>query len=337
MATTVFNKTALANGTSTLIVRSDALNQSTDLVQAGVVFNDAIRVSLGLFNLSGSGNQNPFLGSYITDLHAVQNDIGAMLAAPHTVTVGGKAFTLNTADTAVLQEVDVQLTQLLTAAAQTTNAGTQTAADQTLHALQSEILQEINGDSHLLIALNNVPFLSNTGAVDVAFQNLPAGADDPATLAEATAGLSFNPNAPLATIGAVFNAANDLALGGINGANLNEITIDLTAVENGLTHVLNSPALLAQIEKGETANAAALTTIHLQTVETQVALQIAKYDGMAAGGQAEGLRGTQDNILDIIDIVQNDTNLNLASGGNGAAGQTGGFAEDPGALTGTIT
>jgi hypothetical protein len=37
MATTLFNKTALANGTSNLIVRSDALHQSTDLVQAGVV------------------------------------------------------------------------------------------------------------------------------------------------------------------------------------------------------------------------------------------------------------------------------------------------------------
>lgn len=58
MATNLFNKTALANGTSNLIVRADALNQSTDLVQAGVVFNDAVRASLGLFNTSGSGNQN---------------------------------------------------------------------------------------------------------------------------------------------------------------------------------------------------------------------------------------------------------------------------------------
>ncbi|MBV8575533.1 MAG: hypothetical protein JOZ58_10935, partial [Acetobacteraceae bacterium] len=48
MATTLFNKTALANGTSHLTVRADALNQSTDLVQAGVVFNDAVRISSGL-------------------------------------------------------------------------------------------------------------------------------------------------------------------------------------------------------------------------------------------------------------------------------------------------
>src|SRR5258706_14791944 len=96
MATTVFNKTALANGTSTLNVRADALSQSSDLVQAGVVFNDAVRASLGLFNLSGSGNSNPFLGSYTTDIHAVQNDIAAMLATPGGVTLAGQAFTPNT-------------------------------------------------------------------------------------------------------------------------------------------------------------------------------------------------------------------------------------------------
>ena len=55
MATTLFNKTALANGTSNLNVRADALNPSTDLVQAGVVFNDAARISTGLFNLANSG------------------------------------------------------------------------------------------------------------------------------------------------------------------------------------------------------------------------------------------------------------------------------------------
>src|ERR1700681_4049919 len=180
MATTVFNKTALANGTSTLNVRADALNQSSDLVQAGVVFNDAIRASLGLFNLTGSGNSNPFLGSYTTDIHAVQNDIAAMLATPGGVTLGGQAFTLNTTDTAVLTNIQGQLGTLLTAAPQTTNAATLAAADQTLHAVQNEILQEINNDPHIAAALNNVPFLAKTSAHDVAFQNVPAGGGAPA-------------------------------------------------------------------------------------------------------------------------------------------------------------
>jgi hypothetical protein len=331
MATTVFNKTALANGTSTLNVRADALNQSSDLVQAGVVFNDAIRASLGLFNLSGSGNANPFLGSYTTDIHAVQNDIAAMLATPAGVTLGGQAFTLNTTDTAVLTNIEGQLGTLLAAAPQTTNAATLTAADQTLHAVQTEILQEINNDPHIAAALNNVTFLANTGALDVAFQNTPAGADDPAALAAATAGNS------LKAVGEVFNAAAAVAAGGISTANLGEITNDFTAVQQGLTKILGNATMLAQIEAGETANAAALTTVHLQTVLNQINLQLNKYDVAETTGSATALRGTADNVLDIIDIVQGDANLNVAAGGNGAAGHAGGFAEMPGGLTGTVT
>ena len=126
-ATTLFNKTALANGTSNLTVRADALNLSEDLVQAGVVFNDAVRISSGLFNLSGSGNQTPFLTSYTADIHAVENDIAAMLATPGNVTLGGQAFKLSTTDTANLTNIEGQLGTLLTAAAQTTNAATMTA------------------------------------------------------------------------------------------------------------------------------------------------------------------------------------------------------------------
>ena len=331
MATTLFNKTALMNGTSNLNNRADALNQSSDLVQAGVVFNDAVRVSLGLFNLSGSGNQNPFLGSYTTDIHAVQNDIAAILATPGNTTLGGAAFALNTTDTAVLTTIQAQLGTLLTAAAQTTNAATLSAADQTLHAVQGQILQEINNDPHLAAALNQVTFMSTTGANDVAFQNLPAGADDPGSLAAATAGQSLH------AVGSVFNAAVVAASGGINAANLGEITNDFTAVQQGLTNILNNATQLAKIEAGENATQMATTTIHLQTMLNQVNLQLNKYDGMEAAGNATGLRGTADNLLDIIDIAQNDAAINVASGGNGNAGHIGGFAEDPGGLKGTVT
>jgi hypothetical protein len=328
---TNFNATALANGTSNLTVRTNALNQSTDLVQAGVVFNDAVRASEGLFNTSGSGNQNSFLSSFTTDIHAVQNDIAAILATPADTTLGGVAFALNATDTAVLTNVEAQLSTLLTAAAQTTNATTSSAAQQTIHALESQILQEINNDAHLSAALNNVTYTATTGATDVAFQNLPAGADDAASLAAATAGTS------LKAVGEVFNAAFDAAAGGINANNIGEITTDLTAVQNGLTAILNNATMLAQIESGETANAAATTTLHLQTVLNQITLQLNKYDAAATTGNTAAIRGTADNLLDIIDIVQNDTALNVAAGGTGTAGHTGGFSEDAGGLTGTVT
>ena len=244
-ANNLFNPTALMNGTSNLLVRDSAINQSTDLVQAGVVYNDAVRFSQGLWSKTGSGNQNPTLGSYMTDLHAVQNDIAATLATPGNVTLGGQTFTLNTTDTAVLTNIQSQLGALLTAAGQTTNAATLSAADQTLHAGQSEILQAINNDPHIAAALNNVTFMANTGANDVAFQNVPAGADDPAALAAATAGTS------LQVVGEVFNAATVAAAGGINAANLGEITNDFTAVQQGVTNILNNATLLAQIEKAK--------------------------------------------------------------------------------------
>ncbi|MGJ4969899.1 MULTISPECIES: hypothetical protein [unclassified Bradyrhizobium] len=331
MANNTFNPTALANGTSNLLVRASALKMSTDLVQAGVVFNDAVRASLGLFTQAGSGNSNPFLGSYTTDLHAVQNDIAAMLANPGQVTLGGQAFTLNATDTAVLTNVQAQISTLLTAAPQTTNAATITAADQTLHAVQQEILQEINGDAHLSGALNKVNFLANTGGQDVGFQNTPAGADDAATLAAATAGNT------LKDVGLVFNKVVDLASGGISTANLQEVTNDLTAISQGLTKILNNKTQLAQIENGETANAAALTTIHLQTVLGQINLELNQYAKAETTGNQAALRGTADNLLDSIDIIQNDANLNKAAGGNGMPGHAGGFAEDPGGLTGTVT
>src|SRR5689334_14661014 len=327
-----FTPTALANGTSNLLVRASAINQTTDLLQAGVVFNDAVRASLGLFSTpANSGNSNPFLGSYTTDVHAVQNDIAAMLANPGNVTINGNAFALNATDTQVLTTVQTQLTAILNAAPQTTNAATLAAADQIIHTNEMQILQEINGDAHLANALAKVPFLANTGATDVAFQNLPVGADDAATLANATNGTS------LKAVGSVFNAAADLALGGINANNLTQIQTDFTAVHNGLMAILNSPSKLAAIEKGETAVAAQTTTLHLQTVADQIMLQINKYDPNEVNANPTALRGTADNILDIIDIVQNDANLNMAAGGNGMPGHVGGFAEMPGGLTGTVT
>jgi len=326
-----FVPTALANGTSNLLVRGSAINQSSDLLQAGVVFNDAVRLSTGLFSTpQNSGNQIPFLGEFTTDIHAVQNDIAAMLAAPGTVTINGNAFKLNATDTAVLTNIQGQLTTILHAAPQTTNPGTLTVGDQTIHNVEAQILQEIQSDPHLSGALNQVTFMATTGANDVAFQGLPAGNDSAANLTAATAGTS------LKIIGEVFNAGADLALGGISANNLNQITADFTAVQQGLTNLLNNATLLGKIEAGETANAAALTTIHLQTMLGQIGLQLNKYDAAELNATGTALRGTADNLLDIIDIAQNDAALNLAAGGTGNAGHIGGFAEMPGGLSGSV-
>jgi hypothetical protein len=309
-------------------MRTSALAQSVDLVQAGVVFNDATRLlEGGLWSTpADNNNQQAYLGMYTTDLHAVSNDIAAILANPGQTTVGGAAYTLTPTDTATLTEIQGQLQTLITEAPQSVGNA---SAEQTLHAVQAQILNEVAADPTLAAAIDQVQYASGTGANNVGFEPLPAGADDPATVAAATA-----QGATLATIGQVYNAAADLAVGGINSTNLTEFNNDMKTVATGVSNILNNPTELAQIEAGESAAQAALTTIHLDTVLNQVDLQINKFDPLYATDPNIAARSTNDNTLDIIDIVQNDANLNTAAGGNGNPGTVGGFAEFPAYLNG---
>jgi hypothetical protein len=321
--------------TNPTLVRADALNLTTDLAQAGAVYNDATRLlDGGLWSKPADSNdQQSYLGMYTTDITAVSDDIAAMLGNPAGMTIGGTAYTPSTTDIATLTEIQSQLQSLLTAAPNAVGSSHSAVnAQETLHTVQTEILNETAGDPALATALGNVSYLSGTGANNVGFQTLPTGADDAAALAAAKA-----PDATLATIGQVFNAAADLATGGLNHTNLGEFNQDMAAISHGLTNILNNPTELAQIEAGEDPTAAALTTIHLQTVSDQIELQTNKFDTEYASNPNVAAHSTNDNLLDIIDIVQNDANLNTAAGGNGNPGSVGGFAELPSYLDGTIT
>jgi hypothetical protein len=318
-------------------VRDDALALSTDLSQAGVVFDDATRLlDGGLWSTpADNNNQIAYLGMYTTDIHAVLNDINADLANPGGVTVSGNTYALSAADTAVLQQVQGQLQTLLTEAPLSVgNSHAATTAQELIHTTQTTILSEINGDTALATALAANPFPATTGANGVGFDALPTGSDNAAALAAATA-----PGATLAQIGSVFNAAADLAVGGLNHSNLGEFNADMAAITTGLTNLINNPTAVAAIETagGETGSEAALTTIHLDTVLNQIELQTSRFDAEYASNPNVAARATNDNLLDIIDIVQGDAALNVAAGGNGTPGTVGGFGEFPGYTTGTIT
>jgi len=317
-------------------VRDDALGLSTDLVQAGVVFNDSTRLlDGGLWSTpADSSNQQAYLGLYTTDIHAVLNDINAALANPSGVTVGGTAYALSATDTQVLTQVQGQLQTLLTEAPLSVgNSHNATTAQELIHTTQTSILSEINGDAALSTALGANPFPSGTGADNVGFESLPTGSDNAVALSAAT-----SQGATLAQIGNVFNAAADLAVGGLNHSNLAEFNADMKTIATGLTHLLNSPNAVAAMESaaGETGSVAALTTIHLQTVLDQINLQANSFDAEYATNPNVAARATNDNLLDIIDIIQNDPALNAAAGGNGNPGAVGGFAELPSYLEGTI-
>ncbi|HEX5244825.1 MAG TPA: hypothetical protein VFW23_16325 [Tepidisphaeraceae bacterium] len=314
--------------------RADALNLSTDLAQAGAVYNDATRLlDGGLWSTPpDSHNQAAYLGLYTTDIHAVLADINAALGTPNAVTAGGNSYALSATDTSVLTEVQGQLQTLLNAAPNAVgNTHGATAAQELLHTTQTAILNEINGDTALATALGNVSYPSGTGANNVGFEALPTGSDSSAALAAATA-----PGATLQDVGNVFNAATDLAVGGLNHSNLPEFNSDMKAIAAGLSGLINNPTALSAIESGETGTDAALTTVHLDTVLNQINLQINDFDHKYATDPNTAARATNDNLLDIIDIVQGDPALNAAAGGDGNPGTTGGFAEMPSYLSGTI-
>ena len=315
--------------------RADALNLSTDLAQAGTAFNNSTRLlDGGLWSTPADNHNQPaYLGMYTTDIHAVLNDVNAALANPTGITVSGAAFTPTAQDTAVLTQVQGQLQTLLNEAPSSVGHGHAAAdAQAQLHTIQTGILNEIANDPALATALAANPYPTGTGATNVGFQNLPAGSDSAAALAAATAS-----GASLAQIGNVFNAAANLAVGGLNHNNLSEFHSDMKAVATGLTALINNPTQLAAVEAGENAQDAALTTVHLDTLLDQTNLQINNFDKAYASNPNVAARSTNDNVLDMIDIVQGDAALNTAAGGNGTPASTGGFAELPSYLTGTIT
>ena len=120
-------------------VRDDALGLSTDLAQAGAVFNDATRLADGGLwsSPADSSNQPAYLGMYTTDINAVSDDIAAILANPAATTIGGVAYTPSTTDVAALTEIEGQLQTLLANAPQAVgNSHAEVLAQQSVHALR---------------------------------------------------------------------------------------------------------------------------------------------------------------------------------------------------------
>ncbi len=349
-------------GNSFATTITSALNQSTDLAQAGAVFNDAVRLSDGglwtgstAVEAASGHNQQPYEPMYVQDINAVQADVNAMLANPGAITVGGQAVS-DTALTGELQTIQGQLGTLLHEAPLSVGSSAAAAAAQgTLALTQQQILSEVNGDATLAHALNGAAYQSPTGFTNVGFQPLPTGSDAASALTAAQGSASQAPT--LAAVGSVFNAAHDLAIGGLNANNLGQFNTDMQAVVTGLTNIVNSPAALAAIEANQQAGTSpqgqaltaqqeqALTTVHLQTALAEASLQVSKDAALYATNPNDAARTTNDNLLDIVDIINNDPALAAAAGNasvanNGAqpnqtfGASTGGFGELPGYLNG---
>ena len=267
----------------------------------GTTFNDATRALVGGLwqNVVQEGGQgNGSIVRYTHDLTTVQTGLQAEVAAGQFA-----GATLGHVQT-VLSDIS---TALLAASASVNGGGTfgsVAAAENALRASHLDILNVVNSD----------PALATLATQNGATGFMAA----PATLAAGTTAANA-PHANLAEIGAIFNDAASHILGGVNADNKDLITSDINTVITDMQALMQAnPALFG-----------GLTGIHADTIVRQLELERTYIN--QAGISPDAGRASNDNILDIIDIVQGDTNLaNMATQGG-----VSGFSPFPDALNPT--
>jgi hypothetical protein len=267
----------------------------------GVTFNDATRALVGGLwqNVVEEGGQGH--GSvlrYDNDLNAVKT---GLLAEVNAGAFSG----------ASLGHVQTILADINTALSASTASlegggafGSVAKAEEALRTSHLDILNIVHND----------PSLAALATQNDAVGFLAA----PATLAAGVTAATA-PHANFAEIGAIFNDAANRILGGVNADNAAVITSDVTTV------ITDLQALMAH----DPLQFGGLTGVHAETIVRQLELELTYIN--QAGISPDAGRASNDNILDIVDIVQGDTNLaNMASQG----GVTG-FTALPDALAAT--
>jgi hypothetical protein len=250
------------------------------------MFNDATRILEGgvWHNNVPVGNQgNGTDGRYIADLQLVQTGLTADVAAG--------AFTGDQ-----LTHINTVLADITTAIAAVPGAVNNDAgAEATLRTAHLDIINTIEHDP-ILQALSIKD--GNPG-----FNFAPPELATP---------LNANtPHATFAELGAIFDDAQSKSLGGINANNLPTIQADLQTVHDGLlTLMQDHPQLFG-----------GATEVHATTIIDQINLQLTNFDHQY-GFNPDAAKATNDNFLDITDIVAGDPNLANMASANGVTGWT---------------
>lgn len=251
-------------------------------------FNDATREILGglWHNVVSDGNQGHGTDVRVTnDLLVVQAGLTAQVAAGD---FSGDQLT----------HVNTVLADLATELAAIPGAVNNVAADeQMLRTAHLDIIATIQGDATLqALSIKD----GNPG-----FNTAPPALPHPVT--------NHTPHATFAELGVIFDDAQSRFLGGLSATpdGAAQIQKDLTIVEHGLTKLMH--------DHPEQFGGA--TGIHAQTIVDQIHLQLTNFDNQY-GFNVDAARSTNDNLLDITDIVTGDTNLLNMSHAFGVNGWT---------------
>ena len=250
------------------------------------MFNDATRILEGglWHNNVEVGNQGHGTdGRYVADLQAVQTGLTADVAAGDFA--GDQLTHVNT----VLADIQTALAAVPGA------VNNDAAAEATLRTAHLDIINTIEHDPVL--------------------QALSIKDDNPGfNFAPPELATPLNANTPHATfaeLGAIFDDAQSKALGGINADNMAAIQADLLTVHDGLVTLMQDHP---QMFGGATG-------IHAATIVDQLNLQLTNFDHQY-GFNPDAAKATNDNLLDITDIVAGDANLANMASANGVTGWT---------------
>ena len=265
-------------------------NTTPTFADAGTLFNDATRfLEGGLWqNTVEEGGQGlGSVGSVVTDLQNVQANLQAGIAAGQYT---GQALT-------DVQSIITSVGQEITAANASVNGGgsfgSVAAAETALHNLHLGVLNTVAANPDLAAAA------TANGATG--FQAVPAAFAAGVTAQNA-------PHANLADIGVIFNDAANLMIGGVNSSNVDAIRADVNAARTDLK----------QLMADHPDEFGGLSGVHADTVVRQLALENKFLNQV--GTNPDAGRASNDNMLDIIDIVQGDTNLANMANQNGVSG-----------------
>ena len=153
------------------------------------------------------------------------------------------------------------------------------------------------------VALRNAHLdILNVANADVNLAGLLGFTPAPEALPDGTQ-VKFDPNATFADVGAIFNDFANKSLGGVNAENHDVLLNEANVMFKDLEHMVNQTG--GQFD--------GLSYVHARALLYQVDLERDYINGVA---NEPGGRGSNDNILDMIDIVQGDDNLaGLAHGG----------------------
>jgi len=267
----------------------------------GVTFNDGTRaLEGGLWqNVIEEGGQGTgSAGRYVNDLTTVQNGLMAEVnAGQYTGATLGHVQ-------AILSDINTAISAANASVSGGGTFGSVAAAETALRSSHLDIINIVKTD----------PTLSAAATANDAngFAAAPGLLTDGTTAANA-------PHANLAEIGAIFNDAANMIMGGVNDDNRTHITDDVNAVITDMQALITANPLLF----------GGLTGVHADAVVRQLELELTYIN--QAGITPDAGRASNDNLLDIIDIVQGDTNLaNMASQGG-----INGFSPFPDALNPT--